>query len=386
MSIPRIPMSDLTIEAKSKTPRQVNGVVWNLNLDQIESGSGRVLEKKFVNALDLGPSTYPFEARTVLYSKLRPYLNKVVVADNDGVATTELVPVRCDPNKVLPEYLAYFLRSREFLAFANTLVAGAKMPRMVMSEFWRYKAPVPPLPEQRRIIGILDKADALRAKRRETLAQLDKLVQAIFLDMFGDPIVNPRCWPDPKLGGVVSDMQYGPRFHNETYVQNGTRIVRITDLSDFGELDFDSMPKLAVDESAISQYALKAGDVIFARTGATVGKVAIIREENPLCIAGAYFIRMRFSEHVLPEYAFAVLMTKSVKALVTAQSRQAAQQNFSGPGLRRLPMPTPPLTLQEQFVKRVNAIHAQKNIHRASLIELEALFASLQHSAFRGEL
>ncbi|MEW6020982.1 MAG: restriction endonuclease subunit S [Pseudomonadota bacterium] len=335
---------------------------------------------------ELGPSTYAFEAGMVLYSKLRPYLNKVVVADRDGFATTELVPLRVDPEKVFPAYLAYYLRSAKFLAFANTVVAGAKMPRMVMSEFWRHEAPIPSLAEQRRIAGILDKVDLLRVKRREALAYLDSLAQSIYLEMFGDPVTNPKGWPDLTLGGVVSDMQYGPRFHNEVYVENGTRIVRITDLDDLGNLDFDSMPKLAVDDEAIDQYALQAGDVIFARTGATVGKCSLIKKDVPQCIAGAYFIRMRFRECLLPEYAFAVLMTKSVKSIVTAQSRQAAQQNFSGPGLRRLPMPTPPLTLQEKFSERITEIQSQRVKYQASFNAIDSLFATLQDRAFRGEL
>jgi type I restriction enzyme S subunit len=164
--------------------------VWNLNLDQIESHGGRVLEKVYVSKESLGPSTYAFEPRTVLYSKLRPYLNKVVVADEAGYATTELVPLRCKPNEVHPEYLAYFLRSSNFLKFANMVVAGAKMPRMVMTEFWDFLVPIPPLPEQRRIAAILDQADALRAKRREALAQLDSLTQSIFIEMFGDPVTK----------------------------------------------------------------------------------------------------------------------------------------------------------------------------------------------------
>ena len=145
--------------------------VWHLNLDQIEPHTGRVLSKRMVSVRELGPSTYTFDRRTVLYSKLRPYLNKVVVADADGVATTELVPLRCDASRLSAQYLVYFLRGPDFLRFATNVVAGAKMPRMVMSEFWGFPVPLPPLPEQRRIAAILDQADALRAKRREALGQ-----------------------------------------------------------------------------------------------------------------------------------------------------------------------------------------------------------------------
>jgi len=372
---------------KSYRPRHpADDEVWNLNLDQIEPHSGRVLSKCMLSASELGPSTHAFDRGTVLYSKLRPYLNKVVVADDDGVATTELVPLRCDESRLNALYLAHFLRGPDFLRFATNVVAGAKMPRMVMSEFWKFPVPLPPLPEQRRIAAILDQSDALRAKRREALAQLDSLTQSIFIEMFGDPASNPMRWPDSGLGDSVQLMQYGPRFYDEAYSVDGIRIARITDLSEEGDLDFESMPRMAVTPKDLTQFALQPGDLIFARTGATVGKVALYRDGNPPCIPGAYFIRMKFKCELTPDYVATLLKSSSIREMVTLQSRQAAQQNFSGPGLRRLPLPVPPLPLQQIFATRIQAVESLKATHRAALAELDALFASLQHRAFAGQL
>ena len=188
------------------------------------------------------------------------------------------------------------------------------------------------------------------------------------------------------LGDGIEEMQYGPRFHNEAYSPEGIRIVRITDLDAAGSLDFDSMPRMEVDEETREKFALRAGDVVFARTGATVGKVALIKERDPVCIAGAYFIRMRFQSRILPEYAFSVLQSESVQSLIFAQSRQAAQQNFSGPGLRRLPMPVPSIERQRRFAERVEAVGSEKSKQLSALALLDELFSSLQHRAFRGEL
>ncbi|MDO9323821.1 MAG: restriction endonuclease subunit S [Methanoregula sp.] len=246
--------------------------------------------------------------------------------------------------------------------------------------------PLLPLPEQRRIAEILDKADLLRAKRRSTITQLDTLVQSIFLDMFGDPVSNPKSWPNPSVGGVLTFQQYGPRFFNESYTEEGVRIVRITDLSEMGVLDFSSMPRLNVSNEDREKYCLRPGDLIFARSGATVGKIALIQSDSPPCIAGAYFITMRFDHRVDPRYAQAVLSSPSIRSIVATRSRQAAQQNFSGPGLRQLPMPCPPVELQHEFVCRIEAIQRLKNGLLASLTQLNTLCASLQHSAFQGEL
>ncbi len=89
-------IAQLIVSGKPSVKPDIEEKVWGLNLDQIESGTGKILEKNMTTLSELGPSTYPFAAGTVLYSKLRPYLNKVIVAEDDGYATTELVPLRCD--------------------------------------------------------------------------------------------------------------------------------------------------------------------------------------------------------------------------------------------------------------------------------------------------
>ena len=211
--------------------------------------------------------------------------------------------------------------------------------------------PLPPLAEQRRIADILDQADALRAKRRAALAQLATLIHSIFIKMFGEPVANPMRWPDPTMGALLTFQQYGPPFYNESYSLDGTRIVRITDLNESGDLNFGDMPRLKVSEADQVKYALHPGDIIFARTGATVGKVAVIRPEDPPCIAGAYFISMRFAPEIDPLYVRAVLTSPVIREIVARRSRQAAQQNFSGPALRQLPMPLPPRHLQHRFAR-----------------------------------
>ena len=239
---------------------------------------------------------------------------------------------------------------------------------------------------QRRIAKVLDCAETLRTQRRQALAQLDALAESIFLDMFGDPVLNLMRWPDSRLGGVLRFQQYGPRFYDETYSDEGVRIVRITDLAESGALDFSSMPRLAVSGADRERYRLQSGDLIFARSGATVGKTALIHPRDPECIAGAYFITMRFTSEIEPAYALAVLKSPAVRGIVEQRSRQAAQQNFSGPALRQLPMPVPPVYLQKRFVGRLDSVARLRSIQMEALAELDGLFASLQHRAFRGEL
>lgn len=152
---------------------------WNLNLDQIEPNSGRVIKKIICNAHELGTSTYFFQEGTVLYSKLRPYLNKVVVADDDGFATTELVPLKCNESLVRPIFLAFFLRSKTFVDFATETVAGAKMPRMMMDVFWDYKIPLPPVTLQDEFLNKLALIEKQRGRIIKSLAEMDILFASL---------------------------------------------------------------------------------------------------------------------------------------------------------------------------------------------------------------
>lgn len=268
----------------------------------------------------------------------------------------------------------------------SRLIENDAYPSIKTSTLEKLKIPLPPLPEQRRIAAILDKTDALRAKRRETIAKLDQLLESVFLEMFGDPVANPKMWDPGTLGDVVEKMQYGPRFYNEAYSENGTRIVRITDLDATGKLNFYAMPRMDVTDEDLEKHALRPGDLIFARTGATVGKVALLKPSDPICVAGAYFIRLRFKGSVLPEYVFNALRSKSIQTLIAVKSRQAAQQNFSGPGLRELPMPVPPRDQQKRFVVIANEIEACRCKMQESVEPTDHIFSALQRQAFAGML
>jgi type I restriction enzyme S subunit len=233
---------------------------------------------------------------------------------------------------------------------------------------------------------MLDQADDLCRNRQKACFRADDLAHAIYRKNFGDPVTNPLGYPKTTLGILGIEMEYGPRFYNEAYTEDGTRIVRITDLSENGDLNFDAMPKLAVSQIDLEKCKSQPGDLLFARTGATVGKLALISSDDPTCIPGAYFIRLRFPGAVDPRFAWYTLRSKSIQDIIFERSRQSAQQNFSGPALRRLPVIVPPLALQRTFAARVAEINRLKARHRDHLAKLDALFASLQHRAFRGEL
>ena len=153
---PTKPLSEVAPESPSR--HQIEGIVWNLNLDMIESNSGKVISKIYeeVNRL---LSVSQFDQGNVLFSKLRPYLNKVVVPDEIGYATTELVPLRPDQELLNKYFLAHLLRGHHFVSYANAIATGTKMPRMPMNSLRSFKCILPPMELQQQFVDIAEQAD-----------------------------------------------------------------------------------------------------------------------------------------------------------------------------------------------------------------------------------
>jgi type I restriction enzyme S subunit len=213
-----------------KSARINDDQVLQITLDHIESDSGCLLKRNYAPVSEAGSSTHWFDHRYVLYSKLRPYLNKVYLPDEIGIGTTELVPLLPNDELLDRKYLAYFLRSKTFVDWVSSQTAGAKMPRVSMKVFWDYEIPLPPLAEQKRIASILDKADNLRRKRQQAIQLADDFLRSVFLDMFGDPVANPKGW-EVKALKDISRIQIGPfgtQLHKKDYIQGGIPLINPT--------------------------------------------------------------------------------------------------------------------------------------------------------------
>ena len=203
--------------------------------------------------------------------------------------------------------------------------------------------------------------------------------------MFGDPLSPTPKWERVPLGDCLDRSAYGPRFFNEQYSDEGVPIIRITDLNESGELNFQSMPKMAVTPGDLEKYAVKPGEILFARSG-SVGKTAIFPQNGPQCIAGAYFIVLRMKPNLRPVFVRNLLNSIPIQELIISRSRQAAQPNFSGPGLRSIPLLMPPLEVQIAFEQKLETIEKTRASMRHSFENINALFNSIQDRSFKGEL
>ena len=249
----------------------------------------------------------------------------------------------------------------------------------------RLPLPLPPLEEQRRIAEVLDRAEALRAKRRAALAQLDSLTQSLFLDLFGDPANNPKGWPmkpfgevcDTRLGKMLDQKQQTGQ-HLRPYLRNASVQWFRFELADISEMDFD--------EKARKLFRLKDGDLLICE-GGEPGRAAVWRGEIEECYYQKALHRARpRGDLAIPDFLAWQLWFLAHRGGLGDHVTSATIAHLTGEKLNAMEVPVPPIPLQREFARRVTGVEALKTAQRASLAELDALFATLQHRAFRGEL
>jgi type I restriction enzyme S subunit len=358
-----------------------------VGLENIESG-GRFVNIRPVDAGELLSSKFAFSGSHLLYGKLRPYLAKIARPDFAGICSTDILPVLPGPD-LDRGYLAWLLLNPEMVARANSRASGANLPRLSPNALAELQIPLPPLPEQRRIAEILDKADALRSKRRDALAQFDTLTQSIFLDMFGDPATNPKGWSEVSIGDHASKIGSGatPRGGEESYKAAGITLIRSMNVRD-GAFLKDGLAFIDDEQAAqLEGVVVEADDVLLNITGASVARV---------CRAPADVLPARVNQHVAiirPTATFnshfleQCLLAPSVKERLLKIARAGAtREAITKSAIEQFKVIRPPRELQNLFSARVDASEGVHRRMRTAISEIGSLFTSLQHRAFRGEM
>jgi len=248
-----------------------------------------------------------------------------------------------------------------------------------------FQIPLPPLAEQRRIAEVLDRAEALRAKRRAALAHLDSLTQSLFLAMFGDPATNPKGWPKQKLGDIAKQITDG-EHQTPKRTTHGIKLLSARNVRD-GFIDVTDVDYVSQEEHDRIKRRCnpEMGDVLISCSG-TIGRVATVSTTEPFSLVRSVALIKPKGDIVDSTFLENHLRTPALHSKMQRSANASSQANLFQGQIRELPTTLPPITMQREFARRVTAVEALKTAQRASLAELDALFATLQHRAFRGEL
>ena len=235
-------------------------------------------------------------------------------------------------------------------------------------------------------MAILEQADALRQQRRAADEKAQRILPALFHKFFGDPTTNPMGWPVKQLADVTVDKpQYGANASAVEWSEGKPRYVRITDITDDGRLLKKGV--MTLDLADWWPYRLVTGDVLFARSGNTVGKTYLYQPGDGLCAFAGYLIRFKPDLHqVQPWYLFALTQTDYYRAWVEARKRVAGQPNINGKEYASLAVPCPPVPLQKTFAELAEQFVDIRDSRDSTDKQIDRLFEVLLHHAFTGEL
>lgn len=247
---------------------------------------------------------------------------------------------------------------------------------------------LPTLEAQQKIVAILDKADALRQKDKQLLAKYDELAQAVFYNMFGDPVRNEKGWEMKKLEKVSEKIQIGPfgsQLHEEDYITGGVPLVNPKHIVG-SKIVIDEEKTLSIQKfDSLPNYHLKKNDLIMGRRG-EMGRCAIIteREDGWFCGTGSLFIRP--TQAVSANYLLPLLTSEAYVDKLEKEAKGITMANLNRTIIENLEIPVPPLELQTKFAVIIDKIERQIQQAQLQLQKNEELFQSLLQKAFNGEL
>ena len=351
---------------------------WLLNLDAVESNTGRVLEYVYVDHTQSGASTIAFDESNVLYSKLRPYLNKVVLPERPGYATSEMLPLKPNSKVITREYLTYFLRSPSFVEYINGKTSGAKMPRANISDLKAVEIDCPSIKEQKEVVSSLAKLEYIVRRRQQLLSALDDLIKARFVEMFGE------CRESISAGDLMHNMRNG--VSPSTSGKHQEKVLTLSAITQ-GQFDpnmwkdgiFDAIP--AADKRICStDFYMCRGNGNKSLVGAGVYSAD---DRDDLVFPDTVIAASVDTTRVCLPYLFVAWMQPGIREQIEAGARTTnGTYKINQQIISKIKVPLPPLPEQQQFATFVAQVDKSKSAIQKSLDETQLLFDSLMQQYF----
>ena len=387
---------------------EITDNMWSLDLEDIEKESGKIVSFCKASERKITGDKVRFHKEQILYSKLRPYLKKVLVAPADGICSSEIVPFYLYGKQNL-YYWVCVLKSPYVDSLINSVTYGVKMPRVGTETMLNLVVPLPPLAEQKRIVAKIEELLPLVDRYEQAWTKLEdfnrrfpenmkksilqqaiqgKLVeqrpeegnaQELYAQIQAEkrrlikegklkkekplpeiteeekPFEIPEGWMWVRWGDLSESIQYG--YNAPAQSAGRIQMVRISDIQN-GKVLWESVPFCDIQENEIPNYLLKKNDILFARTGGTVGKSYLVKDVPGEAIYAGYLIRTRYSEYLCPEYMKYFMESSLYWSQLKNGTIATAQPNCNGKTLSKMVLPLPPIAEQKRIVEKLEELLA----------------------------
>ena len=356
-----------------------------VGMEHVDPVTGRISLGSGARTGDGKSQAFLFDSRHILFGKLRPYLRKIAIPQIKGCSSTELIPLLPDPNQLDRTYLFYWIRRQQVIDTLMAKNTGARMPRADMSVLLGMSLPLPPLEEQRRIVGLLDRAAEIRRRADAARAKARAIIPALFLDTFGDPATNPRGWPVMTVGGLP-----GIELRNGiSPSKSGKLIGNVLTLSAITRGSFDpcARKESTFAASLVEDQAVSRSLFLICRGNGNrhlVGQGAFPTCDMPGVAFPDTMIALRVTgSEILPAYLTAVWSSSHVRAQIDAAAKTTnGTFKISQGAIMRFAFPVPPRELQTAFAKQAQRLESLARHLDAAAAKADAMAAGLSAEVF----
>ena len=313
----------------------------------------------------------------VLVAKDGSYLKTAFVLKEEReqavLSSIAIITPRLD--EINPDYLAFFFKAPYTKAVVEKhYLTGTAIKRIIIKGFRGIKIPIPPLSEQHRIVSELELLSGIIEKKKAQLKEYDQLAQSIFYDMFGDPIENPKGWEVKKLGEVCKKITDGTHDTPQR-LEKGVKFITGKHIRPF-LVDYDNSDYVTeeVHKEIFQRCNPELGDVLYTNIGAGIGNAAINTVEYEFSMKNVALLkplRSIVNGYFLEFY----LNNDKIKTIIIDNySNGGAQKFLSLKSIAKITVPLPPLSLQQSFAEKIEAIEKQKSLIQQSIAETQTMF------------
>ena len=327
--------------------------------------------------------TKTFPSGTVVFAKIGEAIrqNFKVVTNRPMLFDNNVMGVIPNTTLIDTKFLLFYLKKLDFYY----LTEKTTVPSIRKSRIESLKIPLPSLEEQRRIATILDKADSIRRKRQEAIRLTEELLRSQFLEMFGDPVTNPKGWETAELEKLCNRVTDGTHQPPE-WANKGVPFLFVSNIVD-GEIDFN-VKKFITEaswKSLTSRCPIEINDILYTTVG-SYGNAALVRIKDKFCFQRHIAHIKPNSQKIHPEFLLGAMQSEGVRRQADRQVRGIAQKTLNLRELKKFKIIFPPLSKQEEYVTFRRKIERYLYKQKQAFENQNNLFNSLLQRAFRGEL
>ena len=275
-------------------------------------------------------------------------------------------------HNINPKFIAYYLRSKSFYYEKMKYARGFKVVEIKPTDIERIPIPVPPIAEQERIVAELDLLSGVIEKKKEQLKAYDQLAQSIFYTMFGDPVENEREWDISELNNVC-DVRDGTH-DTPKYQEEGYPLITSKNVVD-GRIIFDNVNFISKEDfdNISKRSRVDDGDIIMPMIG-TIGKPTIVVKDRDFAIKNVALIKFVPNTRVLNIFIQSIMASSSFDTYMKSRNKGGTQKFIALGDIRKLKVPVPPLSLQQEFAEKIETIEHQKALVQQSIEETQTMF------------